>query len=413
MNRKVITLLLAIAMVFALVIPANAAGPEVINVGSDAQFSTALQYAVDDPDRAVDIHITATVTSPNATITVPENTFLYIDKGATFNINGGKREVVNYGVIFINGTLNHSNNITNMDKAQVILGASGTVKGNQKFVTGGEVVDTRGNREEDKHDHQPGEMVTTIEPTCTALGKCEINCTVCGELIKSEEIDRRGHEYVQTGYKNATCEENGYVRYECIHHDNSNTLVINATGHKPGERTVTKEVAYGIDGAWEICCLTCGKVIESGSIPAIGKGYNFSVYLKHTYDGEVKAGEIYFLDVMLAGNLNYTQVDTVIAYDGALFEYVGKVQLAAITTDTKSVGAGSLAAQSIPAGNLTGGASCAQPVIVERLLFRAKSNLSASVDFSIASATVYPAASRGIDGVTTDLGNPVSVTVQK
>jgi len=467
-------------------------GTKEIFVRSDKQFPQALQYAIDNPGSAVDIHISGTVSAPNGTIVIPKNVHLYIDEGAVFSINGNK-EVLNYGVIFINGVINHSNNVTNIGAAQVILGNTGTIKGNQKFLTNGDVLDTRGNWEivfdangglfgatktvsfnlkksgadgytvsppsppparegyimlgwyteaacanewdfsvsvntvlslnddalilyakwqaPELHIHMPGEEITAVEPTCTLPGLWEIRCTECEELLESGIMDELGHEFVQTAFKEATCGTSGLAGYECCRCDDSNTVSTKATGHKPGARAVTKEAVLDKEGAWEICCQECREVLQSGIIAASVQAINSSVYLKHTYGGEVNTGDIYFLDVMMAGNLDFSQVETLVAYDHDLFEYAGKVQFADTSAKAAQSAADTLSARGVTNGNISKELSGSQPVLVARLLFKAKDNLAAGnaiAEFSIAA----PALGIGKNlGDITSTGNTVRVTV--
>jgi len=45
-----------------------------------------------------------------------------------------------------------------------------------------------------KTGHTPGEWVTTSEPTCDTIGRKELYCTVCLELIGTDTIQTTGHE---------------------------------------------------------------------------------------------------------------------------------------------------------------------------------------------------------------------------
>jgi len=83
---------------------------------SNTDLLSALAFAAASRPLPVDIHLSGAITLPSGTttITVPSNVHLYLDMGSSLSINGGSIQVMNYGAIFLNGTINHSSNVTNM-----------------------------------------------------------------------------------------------------------------------------------------------------------------------------------------------------------------------------------------------------------------------------------------------------------
>jgi uncharacterized repeat protein (TIGR02543 family) len=71
-----------------------------------------------------------------------------------------------------------------------------------------------------------------IQPTCTEQGYTTYTCS-CGEgSYDDDHTAALGHDFtVFIEHKDATCEESGYDLYKCIRCDETNTVVIPATGH--------------------------------------------------------------------------------------------------------------------------------------------------------------------------------------
>ena len=138
--------------------------------------------------------------------------------------------------------------------------------------------------------------------------------------------------------------------------------------------------------------------------------YNYFVYVESAQT-EVKAGEYFYLNVMLVGNFNYTQVLASINYDSELFEYIRHIQLTDIATEIKHTGPNNFTARSAPAVNLLIGAPCQPPVMVAQLEFKVKDTYTASssADFSVPTATVYPTALVGISGIKIGPGNTITI----
>jgi|GEM_PF-1700544 len=142
--------------------------------------------------------------------------------------------------------------------------------------------------------------------------------------------------------------------------------------------------------------------------------YNFFVYVESAQT-EVKAGDTFYLNVMLAGNLNYTQVNAMIKYDSNVFEYKNHVQLANIASQVNQVDATNLTVRSAPSVSMFTGAPCLPPVMVAQLEFKVKNNLpisSVSADFTVHTAAVYPTALIGIAGIKIGPGNTITIDLK-
>ncbi|MBS7262410.1 MAG: hypothetical protein KIG36_02250 [Eubacteriales bacterium] len=133
------------------------------------------------------------------------------------------------------------------------------------------------------HVHEPGqEQVTRTEATCSKAGNIhtEVRCTVCGELISSndEPIAKLEHTEGQPEVTRteATCTEDGNTHTEihctvCGELISSNDELIEATGHVEGQavQTVTKEATCSAEGVLhtEVHCTVCGELLSQSDEP--------------------------------------------------------------------------------------------------------------------------------------------------
>jgi|GEM_PF-3895701 len=139
--------------------------------------------------------------------------------------------------------------------------------------------------------------------------------------------------------------------------------------------------------------------------------YNFNVYMKS--EPAASAGSTLYVDVVLSGDINYTQINTSIAYDSQLLEFAGFANLNGLAAEVKKDGADKISVRSVPSLNMMLGASCSTPVRVVTLKFTVKDTFAAdsvNTDLSFAAILVYPAA--GVSS-TTAPGIPLTVTLQK
>ncbi|MCL1975248.1 MAG: M64 family metallo-endopeptidase [Firmicutes bacterium] len=103
--------------------------------------------------------------------------------------------------------------------------------------------------------------------------------------------------------------------------------------------------------------------------------YNYHVYLLPDQAG-LSVGETVSLDVMLAGDLNYTQLSTEIAYDTNLLKYEGYADLKGIVAAVSPLADGKISVRSVPSLNMVFGEPCDPDVKIVTLKFKLLGNFS-------------------------------------
>ncbi|MCL1816780.1 MAG: hypothetical protein FWG43_04170, partial [Clostridiales bacterium] len=143
-------------------------------------------------------------------------------------------------------------------------------------------------------------------------------------------------------------------------------------------------------------------------IDDIGEDYNFHVYLqpKKEYTQE---GDPLLVDVMLIGDLNYTQVATEIVYDTDLLEFAGYEYLQGWVAMVNETEQGQVTVRSMASSNMITGTSCIEGVTVATLKFNVKSGSEAEACFNFASTVVTPVA--GVVKFSTAPGKPLTVVL--
>ena len=101
------------------------------------------------------------------------------------------------------------------------------------------------------------EVEITKEATCSEDGEMKFTCSMCGDTYKEVIAKTGNHDYEETVTKEPTCTENGEKTLTCK--DCPDTLVkeIRATGHEY-ESSVTKEATCTEDGELTYTCKKCG-----------------------------------------------------------------------------------------------------------------------------------------------------------
>ena len=120
--------------------------------------------------------------------------------------------------------------------------------------------------------HANTEEIVTKESTCTAKGEKTIKCTVCGEVVKTEEIAAKGHTSGTAEVtKEATCTEKGEKVTKCtVCGETVKTEEIAAKGHTSGTAEVTKEATCTEKGEKVTKCTVCGETVKTEEIAAKG-----------------------------------------------------------------------------------------------------------------------------------------------
>ncbi|MCD7775379.1 MAG: FIVAR domain-containing protein [Clostridiales bacterium] len=153
------------------------------------------------------------------------------------------------------------------------------------------------------HTHVDSDSwVVTTKATCTTDGVETMYCKYCGVELRTQPIDKTGHDVTYTSNGDgthsgvcsncgetitedctivpsetvsATCTEDGYTVYTCTVCGYSYTVVDtgSATGHTPdGEGEVTQAATCEEDGIMTYTCSVCGETYTE-AIPAIGHNY--------------------------------------------------------------------------------------------------------------------------------------------
>jgi len=136
--------------------------------------------------------------------------------------------------------------------------------------------------------------------------------------------------------------------------------------------------------------------------------YNFLLYMESMQNSLV-VGDTLYVDVMLVGDHNYTQVNTAVAYDANLLEFAGYANLSGLAAEVRQDGADKISVRSVPSLNMFAGAPCATPVRVVTLKFTVKAAESVTTDLNFTSIAVTPTA--GTTGATTAPGRPLKIVL--
>lgn len=115
------------------------------------------------------------------------------------------------------------------------------------------------------------DIVTVVEPTCTADGYTEHKCKDCGRVVRSDVTKALGHDYASRITTKATCTEDGVLTYICTRCDESYTEKIPATGHKYND--VVTEASCDKGGYTLRTCANCGDTYKDDFTAPTGHKY--------------------------------------------------------------------------------------------------------------------------------------------
>ncbi len=111
--------------------------------------------------------------------------------------------------------------------------------------------------------------------TCTESGTRAYMCSLCAEIMASEEIPATGH--TPGGWftkKNATCTENGEkARYCVVCGEEIEAQTLLATGHKPSDWTVVTPPTCTGQGIDVVVCSQCGLILNTRHTAALGHSF--------------------------------------------------------------------------------------------------------------------------------------------
>lgn len=141
--------------------------------------------------------------------------------------------------------------------------------------------------------HDWNEWTVVENATYDSLGYKTRTCKVCGKL-EVETIPCLGDHVFdkETGRKDATCTEDGYIDYACSAHTDcgaTSRVVLPATGHN--EKLTYTAASCEAAGKSEMICDTCKVVLDTKEIPATGHAWGASEVTKQptcTTKGEMK-----------------------------------------------------------------------------------------------------------------------------
>ena len=115
------------------------------------------------------------------------------------------------------------------------------------------------------------DIVTVVEPTCTADGYTEHKCKDCGRVVRSDVTKALGHDYASKITTKASCTEDGVLTYICTRCDESYTEKIPATGHKYND--VVTEASCDKGGYTLHTCANCGDSYKDNFTAPTGHKY--------------------------------------------------------------------------------------------------------------------------------------------
>ena len=113
----------------------------------------------------------------------------------------------------------------------------------------------------------PSYQTVVTQPLCEEWGYTTYTCEHCGYAYR-DDYTLPQHTY-QAETQEPTCTEDGQTVYTCVYCGDRYSETIQATGHVPGEWTVTNQPETGKEGQEERTCAVCGTVLETRPIPAL------------------------------------------------------------------------------------------------------------------------------------------------
>ena len=141
--------------------------------------------------------------------------------------------------------------------------------------------------------------------------------------------------------------------------------------------------------------------------------YDYQVHLS-VKETSIKAGETFFVDIMLMGDISFALAETKIAYDTDLLEYLGYENLSGWMGQLQQPEPNSILIRNIPSIDMNTGLPCKTDARLVTLKFKVKDTLPGTIvqtELSFDSIAVAPAA--GVEGTTTAPGEALSVTLTK
>ena len=121
-----------------------------------------------------------------------------------------------------------------------------------------------------QHEHVQGEFEITVNPGCETKGEKVAKCTICGEIMETQDVKSVGHDFSDwTMEKAASCLEEGSDRRTCKRCGKAETRVTDKTDHQWSEWHGATAATCGANGSDERNCMVCG-VKETRTVSATG-----------------------------------------------------------------------------------------------------------------------------------------------
>jgi len=140
--------------------------------------------------------------------------------------------------------------------------------------------------------------------------------------------------------------------------------------------------------------------------------YNFYLSLKAAKT-DIAIGKTLYVDVILVGDKNYSQVNASIAFDSGLLNFAGFENLYGLAAEVKKDGADKINVRSIPSINMLIGASCVTPVKIVTLKFTVKDSFDEeSLDSKLAFSSIAVAPTAGVSAIAAP-GKPLPFTLHR
>lgn len=116
-------------------------------------------------------------------------------------------------------------------------------------------------------NHNEGDWMVDIEPTCNKAGSKHTECTVCGTVINTETLEPTPHNTTIHAAKAPTCTEFGWSAYEtCSECDYTTYKSIEKLGHTIYEVPEVKATCEENGNIHYWACESCGTCFEDESL---------------------------------------------------------------------------------------------------------------------------------------------------
>ena len=279
--KKIISCLLAVAVIFALIIPSMAAGTITVKYVAQDKITGRTSLSV-TADAGEDITVYRIVNGSKDPVT-------------SFTSDGTEHDVV---LLFGNLACNAN------EEAEIYAVSSSGGRSNTVTVSA-------------FGQHTVGDWKTTKASTCTEDGIAVRQCSVCGKTVETKTLNATGHSWGEPEWSwsenyssctaiftckknsnhinsittkavntvktvNPTCISNGSKTYSASvifnnkTYTTSKTVTVNKIAHTLGDWTVKKQPTCTAEGTRVKTCTACHEIITTEAVPALGHDYKIT-----------------------------------------------------------------------------------------------------------------------------------------